>query len=390
MTESGNEDDQGTQLLRRVRVIDFTQALSGPYCTLMLGDLGADVIKVENPVGGDDARRWGPPFLGEDAAYFLSVNRNKRSATLDLKSEPGRRAALALIHSADVVVENWRPGTADKLGVGAAEVRRDNPGLIYCSISGFGQADNVRAGYDQIVQGTSGTMSMTGPDGQPTKWGLPIGDLAAGLFAALTIAAALYERQQSGIGRTLDIAMQDCLIALQTQQATRFLSTGVVPPNDVNGHSTISPYAMFHTADGPVNICVGNNAQFARMCHGLSLDDLVTDPRFQTNPDRLANKAQLFELLNARLSTLSAATTIRTLEAAGVPVGPVRRMDEVFTDPAVLARGMVVHVEREDFGVPLRAPNAPWKINGASPVPRVAPPLLGQHTDEVLREVEIA
>jgi formyl-CoA transferase len=377
-------------MIHDIRVVDFTQALSGPYCTQILADLGADVIKVENPARGDDARHWGPPFLGADAAYFHSVNRSKRSVSLDLKQPSGKNAALALIESADVAVENWRPGVADKLGLGADHARASNPGLVYCSISGFGQDDKVRSSYDQIVQGTSGAMSMTGPDGQPTKWGLPIADLAAGMFAAITITAALYERQQSGVGRTIDISMEDCLIAMLTHQATRFLSTGLMPANDVNGHSTISPYALFATSDGHVNICVGNDAQFVRMCQGIGWDDLATDPRFRTNSDRLANKRQLFDQLKARLAVLPTATIVDSLETSGVPVGPVRRMDELFADPRVLARGMVVQLARSDFTGPIRTPNGPWKIDGRVPVATRSTPLLGEHTEEVLREIGLA
>ncbi|HEY8828243.1 MAG TPA: CoA transferase, partial [Jatrophihabitantaceae bacterium] len=255
---------QGLALLRGIRVIDFSQALSGPYCTMMLGDLGADVIKIESPSRGDDARHWGPPFVGEDAAYFISVNRNKRSVALDLKDPNDLDTARRLVADADVVVQNWRPGTAARLGLGPAELTAGNPLLVYCSISGFGQDAPPRAGYDQIVQGTSGLMSLTGAVGQPTKWGVPAGDIAAGMFATTAILAALFERTSSGRGRVVDIAMQDCLVSMLTHQAARYLATGVLPPKDHNGHSAIAPYGLFETADGFVNICVGNDAQFAR------------------------------------------------------------------------------------------------------------------------------
>ena len=372
--------------LAGVRVVDFTQALSGPYCTMMLADLGADVIKVENPGRGDDSRHWGPPFVGADAAYFVSVNRNKRSVALDLKDPEDRAATRALIDTADVVVENWRPGTAERLGLGSETVRAGNPGLVYCSISGFGQDSPTRTGYDQIVQGTSGAMAMTGPSGQPTKWGVPVADIAAGMFAATAVIAALYERTRTGLGRTLDIAMQDSLVAMLTHQATRYLATGAVPPNDHNGHSTIAPYGLFATADGHVNICVGNDSQFRRMCEALDHADLAGDPRYATNPDRLAHKPVLLADLEQRLAREDTARVLTRLEAAGVPAGPVSRMDEVFNDPRTAARDMVVTVEREDFGT-ARVPNGPWKVDGESSAVRMPPPLLGQHTAEVMREL---
>jgi formyl-CoA transferase len=373
-------------MLSGVRVIDFTQALSGPYCTLMLADLGADVVKVENPGRGDDARHWGPPFLGADAAYFVAVNRNKRSVALDLKDPDDLEVVRALVGTADVVVENWRPGTAERLGVGSVAMRAADPRLIYCSISGFGQDRPARAGYDQIVQGTAGSMAMTGPEGEPTKWGIPIADIGAGMFAATAVIAALHERGRTGLGRDLDIAMQDSLIAMLTHQATRYLATGDVPPNDHNGHSTIAPYGLFATADGHVNICVGNDAQFRRMCRGLGHEDVALDARFATNSLRLRHKDVLLEVLDRRLRCRSTAEVISVLEAEGVPVGPVRAMDEVFADADTAARGMVLAVQREDFGT-ARVPNTPWKVDGNAPTARLAPPRLGEHTAEVLAEI---
>jgi formyl-CoA transferase len=369
--------------LRGIRVVDFTQALSGPYCTLILADLGADVIKVETPGRGDDARHWGPPFVGADAAYFVSVNRNKRSVVLDLKEPQDTLRALDLLAGADVLVENWRPGTAQRLGLGADHVRRLNPQLVYCSISGFGQDQPPRAGYDQIVQGTSGTMSLTGPEGIPTKWGIPVGDIAAGMFAATTIVSAILRRTESQQGATIDISMQDCLVSMLTHQAARYLATGVVPPKDGNGHSTIAPYGLFACADGHVNICVGNDGQFGRFCQALDSADLLDDPRFATNTLRLAHKGELLATLENRLARMGSGSVIERLELAGVPVGPVRTIDEVLADPAVRSRNMVVTVSRpgED---PVSVVNAPWKVDGGSPSVRRAAPLLGEHTDEVL------
>lgn len=375
-------------LLHGIRVVDFTQALSGPYCTLMLADLGADVIKVEHPGRGDDARHWGPPFIGQDSAYFVSVNRNKRSVALDLKTSTGRDAAMAIIRSGDVLVENWRPGVAARLALAPADLSPSTTGLIYCSISGYGQDQPDRASYDQIVQGTSGAMSMTGPPGQPTKWGIPIADLAAGMFASTAIVAALHERHVSGRGRVLDISMQDCLISLLTHQATRFLSTGVVSPDDDhNGHSTIVPYGLFTTSDGHVNICVGNDAQFRRLCDAMGWQDVGDDGSYRTNSGRLEHKAELLSTIRPRLSRHGTEDIVRILTAAGVPVGPVVSMEAALTDPLTQARGMVTVLGRQDFTGPAYTPSAPWKIDGGTPQRRQPPPTIGQHTEEVLAEV---
>ena len=383
MNSTSPDESSGLGLLRGVRVIDFTQALSGPYGTLLLADLGADVIKVESPRRGDDARHWGPPFVGDDAAYFMSINRNKRSVALDLKTPEGVAAARRLVKTAAVVVENWRPGTAARLGLDAQTLRADNPGLIICSISGYGQDGNDRAGYDQIVQGTSGVMSLTGPEGQPTKWGVPGADIAAGMFAAVAIVACLYEGRASGRGRDIDVAMQDSLVAMLTHQAARYLATGQLPPNDYNGHSTIAPYGMFGVADGFINVCVGNDAQFQRMCRALELADLGRDPRFVTNPGRLAHKEDLLAAMGARLRALTAAEAIRRLENAGVPVGPVSDLAAVLHDPEVLRRQMVVPIERAGHP-PAAVVNSPWKVDGAAPSVRREPPRLGEHNPELV------
>lgn len=382
-------DTSSLDLLAGVRVIDFTQALSGPFGTMILADLGADVVKIEAPGRGDDARHWGPPFVGEDAAYFISVNRNKRSVALDLKDEGDRRAVLDLVASADVVVENWRPGTAARLGLGKEQLRAENPGLVICSISGYGQDGEARAGYDQIVQGTSGVMSLTGPPGEPVKWGVPSGDICAGMYAATAIVAALYERRASGRGRDLDIAMQDSLVSMLTHQAARYLATGVLPPKDHNGHSTIAPYGTFEVADGFVNICVGNDAQFLRMCEALGLADLAADARFTTNPLRLENKAELTERILDRLGTLTVEQTISRLHGAGVPVGAIADLAQVLHDPDVRRRQMVLPVYREGHGAS-EVVNGPWKVDGESSSVYRQPPVLGEHTDEVLREAGIS
>lgn len=365
-----------------VRVVDFTQALSGPYCTMMLADLGADVLKVEAPGRGDDARHWGPPFVGDDAAYFVSVNRNKRSVALDLKDPSDLRRALELVGTADVLVENWRPGTAGRLGLGADHLRALNPRLVYCSISGYGQ-EHTRSGYDQIVQGTSGSMSLTGPPGEPAKWGVPVGDLAAGMFAATAIVSVLYERERTGRGRVVDIAMQDSLVSMLTHHAARFLQTGRQPPSDHNGHATIAPYGAFRAADGFVNICVGNDSQFQRMCRALGLAELGADPRFRTNPDRVVNKQQMLAVLEPAIGARTVSDVVSALKAVGVPVGPVRDLRAVLADPETLARDMVLDVARAD-GPAARVVNTPWKIDGQAPGVRLPWPALDEHATEAL------
>ncbi|MGH3996243.1 MAG: CaiB/BaiF CoA transferase family protein [Pseudonocardiaceae bacterium] len=371
--------------LTGVRVVDFTQALSGPYCTLMLADLGADVIKVESPGRGDDSRHWGPPFIGDDAAYFMSVNRNKRSIALDLKDPSKLADALDVIASADVIVENWRPGTAERLGLGAGRLRKLHPGLVYCSISGFGQDQGQRSGYDQILQGTSGVMRMTGHEGDPTKWGVPVGDIAAGMFAASAITAALYEREHSGRGRTIDVSMQDSLVSMLTHHAARYLETGAVAPSDHNGHATICPYGMFETGDGFINLCVGNDSQFRRMCEALERPDLAADVRFTTNPLRLAHRDELLVTLNATLMATTTTAAIDALERVGVPAGAVLDIGQVLDSPMTIDRDMLMSFSRDDV-VSARVVNTPWKIDGRAPAVRLPPPHLGQHNDMIAAE----
>jgi formyl-CoA transferase len=377
------EPGAGLTQLDGVRVLDFTQALSGPYCTLMLADLGADVVKIENRSRGDDSRHWGPPFIGDDAAYFMSVNRNKRSVAADLKDPVDLAAVRKLIDGADVLVENWRPGTAERLGLGPASVRNANPRLVYCSISGYGQGGDTLSGYDQIVQGTSGVMSLTGPPGEPTKWGVPVGDIAAGMFAATAIVGVLYERERTGVGRVIDMAMQDGLVSMLSHHAARYLRTGIVAPSDHNGHATIAPYGTFATADGHVNICVGNDSQFERLCGALELPELARDLQLATNPGRVQARERVLPAVEAATRVRSTADVLRVLQEVGVPVGPVRDIGDVLDDPATAARDMLLTFERDDTG-PARVVNSPWKIDGQAPAVRRPPPHLGEHTGELL------
>ncbi len=370
-----------------VRVLDLTAALAGPYCTLLLGDLGADVIKIEPPRGGDQSRSWGPPFVGGESAYFLSVNRNKRSVALDLKSQAGLRAARALAARCDVLVENLRPGTARRLGLGYEVLRSDNPGLVYCSISGFGQDRPSLAGYDQIVQGTAGLMSITGfPDGPPVKVGVPIGDIAAGMFGAHAILASLYERTRTGEGRFIDVAMQDSVMALLTYQAGRYFATGEAPGRQGNNHPTIAPYGTFEAADGYLNVAVGSDSQFRDFARVLGMPELAEDERFRTNRDRQRNRAALHALIEPRLRQRPAAEWKAAFDEAGVPAGPILDLVQVFSDSGVRSRGVEVTVEHPAAG-DWRMVGPPWKLAGERFTVRRPPPLLGQHTEEVLKEV---
>lgn len=375
--------------LEGIRVLDLTQALAGPYCTMLLADLGADVLKVEPPGRGDDARHWGPPFVGSEAAYFLAMNRNKRSLVLDLKSEKGQATAQAIAMRCDVVVENWSPGTAERLGVGADRLRAADPRLVYCSLSGYGQERPADPGYDQIIQGDAGLMSLTGdPQGQPTRAGIPIADLASGMFCAHAILAVLLERERTGKGRHIDVAMFDSVVALLTYQATQYLATGRTPARVGNMHATIAPYALFATSDGHVNICVGNDAQWQRFCSALGLAEQAADERFSTNSQRVENKADLYAVLREHLAGLSTREVLDLMREAAVPAGRIRDLDELFTDPHVVERGLRLEGAHEALGS-FAVPGGPWKIDGAGARIRSAPPLLGEHTEEILRELDL-
>jgi formyl-CoA transferase len=372
-----------------VRVLDLTRALAGPYCTLLLGDMGADVLKVELPGVGDEARGWGPPFIEGESSYFLSINRNKRSLTLDLKRPEGRDVLRKLAERSDVLVENFRPGTMDRLGLGYEEAARLNPRLVYCSISGFGQTGPraAKPAYDQILQGMGGAMSLTGPaEGPPTKWGIPIGDIAAGMFGAYAVACALYVRESTGRGQWIDTTMLGGQVALLTYQAGRYFATGEPPGLAGNRHPSIAPYETFEASDGYVNVACGNEGMWQRFCSALGLEDLLADPRFRRNADRVGNREPLSERIQQRLSDLTVADTVRLLEAAEVPCGPVSDLAEVFADPQtehLELRRRVQHPEAGEISVT----GFPWQLSGTPPEIRMPAPLLGQHTDEVLREL---
>ena len=378
-----------TQPLAGVRVLDLTRAMTGPFCTLMLGDMGADVVKVELPGKGDEARGWGPPFIGDESAYFLSVNRNKRSITLDLRSDGGQAIAWRLIEWADVLVENFSPGTMERLGLGYEAARARNPRLIFCSISGFGQDGPSRnkTAYDLIVQGMSGLMSITGEeDGPPIKMGVPIADITAGMFAAFAIVAGLYRRQGTGEGQRIDTSMLGAEVALLTWQAGSYFATGAPPQREGNRHGIITPYSTFPSADGYVNIAVGNDGLWRRFGAALGLDDLVDDPRFRTNSDRRTNRAELEDLLNARLRRQTTAEIVAALEEVGVPCGPIYDIGQVFADPQTQHLALEQMVEHPTVG-PIKQTGFAYRLTPGDCVIRHPPPTLGQHTDEILAEL---
>lgn len=372
--------------LEGVRVADFTQALSGPYCSLLLADLGADVIKVERPDGGDDSRGWGPPFVGDTATYFLSINRNKRSVALDLKSERGRADALRLIESCDVVVENWTPGTAARLGLSYADVSAVRPGVVYCSISGYGSG-SPDPGYDQVVQGTSGWMSMTGrPNGEATKIGVPVGDVASGMFAANAVTAALLRRERTGVGAQIDISMQDSLLSMLAYHAGAFLATGTSPTRNGNEHSTVAPYGTLETGDGEINLAVGNDRQWGRLCAELDCPELAVDPRFADNASRSENRLELYTEFGDVLRRHTSEQVLDAARRAGVPAGPINDLAAAFADPRVRERGMVLEAEHPRLGV-VRSAGSAWHIDGGTGAVRRPPPDLGEHTQEVFDEL---
>jgi crotonobetainyl-CoA:carnitine CoA-transferase CaiB-like acyl-CoA transferase len=371
--------------LAGIRVLDFTHALAGPYCTMMLGDLGADVVKIEPPTG-DHSRQWGPPFIEGESSYFLSINRNKRSVVLDLKSPVALAVAKGLAMAADVVVENFKPGTMARLGLDGAQLQVIKPALVYASISGFGQNQPTLAGYDQIAQGTSGMMSVNAaPDGPPTKVGVPIGDITAGMFASQAILAALVERAITGKGRLIDVALNDSLLALFTYQAGRYFATGEVPRQEGNYHPTIAPYGTFAVSDGFINVAVATDAQFARFCEAIRAPELADDPRFTTNAQRQAARPALVHAIEAHLKEDAREKWLARFEQFSIPAGPILNIEEAFASPLATAREMRVKIEHPKAGR-IDQVGAPWKIDDESSPIRMPPPMLGQHTQEVLSE----
>ena len=376
-----------TLALEKLTVLDLTQVMAGPYCCQLLADLGAQVTKVE-PIGTGDASRHAMGFAmeGADNASFLAVNRNKESVAVDLKQEGGRELFYRLAREADIVVENFRPGVTTRLGVDYATLRQLNPGLIYASISGFGQTGPYasRAGYDLIAQAMSGVMSVTGePDGAPVKCGIPIGDLGAGMFATIGILSACLSRQETGEGQHIDVSLYESALALSVWETTELWTTGRIPARYGSAHRLSAPYQALRTGDGRITVGVNNQRLWERFCGAIGREELSTDLRFATNSDRMANTAELVAELEATMQRATTEEWNETLLDAGVPCGPIRDYAEVFEDPHTQAREMMVEMEHPVEGT-VRGLGLPVKMSGTPGSVRRAAPLLGQDTDEVL------
>ncbi|MFE0378137.1 CaiB/BaiF CoA transferase family protein [Streptomyces inhibens] len=379
---------EASPALTGIRVLDLSRILSGPLATMVLADLGAEVIKVEDTKDGDDTRQWGPPFQGTEAAYFLAANRNKRGISVDLKTDQGREFVLRLADRADVVVENFRPGTADRLGLGHRDLSARNPRLIYASISGYGQTGPwaTRPGYDAIAQAQSGMMSITGePGGRPMRPGVATADIGAGMWAAIGILAALQARRTTGRGQHVDISLLDGQLAWLTYVAGGYFATGAVPAPHGSAHPTIVPYQALATADGHVMVAAGNDKLWRRLADVLGLAPLGHDPRFATNPDRVRHREQLIPLLEEALARRGAAEWAQLLDDAGIPCAPISDVAQALSGPQAVARGMVTELDHPTAGR-LRTVASPLKLSATPARIRTAPPLLGQHTDEVLAE----
>jgi formyl-CoA transferase/CoA:oxalate CoA-transferase len=374
--------------LTGLTILDLSRVLSGPYCTMLAADMGARVIKIEHPAHGDDTRAWGPPFAEGESAYYLSINRNKESVAVDFKTSAGRTILDTLLAKADVLVENFRPGTLDRLGLGYATVARQHPTLIYVSISGYGQTGPRRheAGYDAVAQAEGGLMSITGvPDRPPVRLGVAVADIAAGMFAFQGLLLALIARGRTSRGQHVDVSLLDAVTALLTYQAGRYFTAGDVPVRTGNRHMTIAPYDTFETADGVLVLAVGNDAQWLRFCHALRLEGLASDARYATNAGRVSHYDELRKSLESVLQGHRLEWLVPLLRGAGVPCGAVRSIDEVMQDPQIAARAMVETVQHPRIG-PLQVLGIPTKLSGTPGHVRTSPPQLGEHTRRVLQQ----
>lgn len=386
--------------LAGVRVLDLTRVLAGPWCTQNLADLGAEVIKIERPQGGDDTRGWGPPYLkdskGEDtseAAYYAAANRNKKSVTIDMATEAGAKAIQELAKHCDIVVENFKVGGLKKYGLDYESLNAINPKLIYCSITGFGQNGPyaARPGYDFMIQAMGGLMSITGerddqPGGGPQKAGVAVADLMTGMYATVGVLAALHERNRSGLGQHIDMALLDCQVAMLANQNMNYLASGQAPQRAGNAHQNLVPYQVFAVADGHMIVAVGNDSQFRAYCKAIHRDDLAQDPRFVTNPQRVRNREQLVPILAEIMQSQPLQYWLDLLESVNVPVGPINNLEQVYQNPQVQARQMKISLPhpiagQADFvASPLRLSASPVQYHSA-------PPLLGEHTEQVLQDI---
>lgn len=374
--------------LQGIRVIDFSQILAGPFCTMLLADMGADVVKVEKPNGGDDTRRYGPPFIEGESAAFLTLNRNKRSIVLDLKSEQGLGVVRRMLADADVMLHNFRPGVVERMGLGYADVSALNPAIVYCAVSGFGTTGpySQRAGFDLVAQGMSGLMSINGfPDSPPAKVGVPIADLNTGMFCAYGVLTAYINRLATGKGQHVDASLLESGMAYTLYESATYFATGEVAGPLGSAHRMIAPYQAFATQDGYINIGAANQNNWERMCRAVGRADLLADARFASNPERMVNIQSLTPIMEETFRTQTTAHWVETLERAGVPCGPIYNIEQVYADPHVRSRDMAVELQHpkaggiRNIGVAVKLSDTPGSV-------RTPAPLLGQHTDEVLAE----
>jgi formyl-CoA transferase len=383
------------QPLNGIRVLDLSRVLAGPYCTMVLGDLGADVIKVEAPEG-DETRGWGPPFAGGESAYYLCINRNKRSVVVNFKTHEGRTVIQELIKQSDVLVENFRPDTLARFALDYVSISALNPKLIYCSITGFGQTGPLRdkPGYDFMIQAMGGLMSITGePDGEPMKVGVAVADLFAGQNAVIAILAALQARTQMGKGQHLDISLFDSQLGMLANVASNYLISGNLPKRYGNAHANIVPYQSFQASDTWFVLAVGNDKQFEKLSGAIGSTgmlrnnlELASDARFRLNSERVKNRQELIELLKPIFLEKTANEWLTTLEAAGIPCGPINTLDQVFAQPQVEARQMLIHMQHPEIG-DLKLVGSPLKFSETPVDYRLPPPRLGEHTEEILKEL---
>ena len=377
------------QPLSGVKVLDLTRIVSGPFATMLLGDLGAEIIKIEEPVSGDESRTYGPPFVNGESAYFLSINRNKKSCAINLKTPEGIALIRELALKSDVLIENFRPGTLKKFGLSYEELKKQNPGLIYCAITGFGQTgpDSHRPGYDLIIQGESGVMDITGdPDGPPTKVGTSIADLLTGQYASQGVLAALVERSRTGEGRRVEVAMYDCLASLLTFNAGGYFATGNTPKRKGNSHPSIVPYETFETLDGWINIGVANDKFWNSFCKIIDRLDLQNDPKFAMASDRVKNRLELLPTIREIIKGNKKSHWIDLLEKAGIPSGMIKNVGEVCDSEQLISRGMILNMPHPIAGI-VKNIDSPLRFDDRNDEVHAAPPILGQHTHEILSNV---
>jgi crotonobetainyl-CoA:carnitine CoA-transferase CaiB-like acyl-CoA transferase len=385
--------------LTGIRVLDLTRVLAGPWCTQNLADLGAEVIKIERPGAGDDTRGWGPPYIRDaqggdttEAAYYASANRNKQSVALDISSKRGAELVRKLAAQCDILVENFKVGGLRKYGLDYESIKAINPALIYCSITGFGQTGPYasRPGYDFMIQGMGGLMSITGerddlPGGGPQKAGVAVADLMTGMYSTVGILAALHERNRSGLGQHIDMALLDCQVAMLANQNLNYMTTGVAPKRAGNAHQNLVPYQVFAAADGHLIVAVGNDTQFQAYCRVIDRPGLSDDPRFKTNSNRVINRDVLVPMLVEAMKSQARDHWLEALERAGVPAGPINTIDQVYENPQVKARGMAQTLPHSSAGqAPVGA--SPLRFSDSPVSYRHAAPLLGEHTEKILRE----